>query len=112
MDVRGCQLQACTSVQRNVIGWFDITQSGHCQRERFPVYILQHEHAHYYGFPEFSVKGRSSPGMCASATPCRMVTLNSALEQDCYHAMFLAQSLHLVLIISTDTWKAAKWMLH
>lgn len=50
-------MQACTSVQRNVIGWFDILRAGHFDRRRFPVYILQHEDQHFYGFPQYEEPG-------------------------------------------------------
>ena len=54
-------LQACSGVQRNVIGWFDVKTPGHCHKERFPVYILQVKEEHYYGFPQYEY-----PGMCVA----------------------------------------------
>ncbi|KAK9810573.1 hypothetical protein WJX73_001474 [Symbiochloris irregularis] len=50
-------LQACATVQRNVIGWFGITEPGHFNKQRFPVYILQDGHAHFYGFPNYEHPG-------------------------------------------------------
>ena len=52
-----CGVQACTTVTRLVIGWFEILQQGHCHKDRFPVWVLQHGKEHFYGFPQYEHPG-------------------------------------------------------
>jgi len=43
--------------ERQVLGWFDITESSPFAPNAFPVFILDADEGRYYGFPEYGVPG-------------------------------------------------------
>ncbi|MEO6446559.1 MAG: N-methyl-L-tryptophan oxidase [Gemmatimonadaceae bacterium] len=45
------------SPERQVLGWFDIEDRDDFAPARFPVFNLDHEGEHWYGFPEFGTPG-------------------------------------------------------
>lgn len=44
-------------VERQVLAWFDTTDRDAFAPSRFPVFNLDHDGEHWYGFPEFGVPG-------------------------------------------------------
>jgi len=44
-------------VERQVLAWFDISDRDAFSPSRFPVFNLDHDGEHWYGFPEFGVPG-------------------------------------------------------
>jgi sarcosine oxidase len=50
-------LQALCTVQRQVIGWFEVQDPAHFIPEAFPVFVLQDKLGYYYGFPTFDHPG-------------------------------------------------------
>lgn len=51
------QLAHLFQPERQLLGWFGIDQPAHFAPARFPVFNLDYEHEHWYGFPEFGVRG-------------------------------------------------------
>lgn len=43
--------------ERQVLGWFQTPQPDHFTPDRFPVFILDAEEGHFYGFPAFGIPG-------------------------------------------------------
>ena len=43
--------------ERQVVGWFGITEGGAFAPASFPVFVMTTPHGHFYGFPEFGVPG-------------------------------------------------------
>jgi sarcosine oxidase len=51
------ELHLPLSVTRQVVGWFDPDDAGQFAAERFPVFILETQHGHHYGFPVYGEMG-------------------------------------------------------
>jgi sarcosine oxidase len=55
-----CPAQSLAAVQRQVVGWFEVSEPAAFSTEAFPVWILEDEQlGYFYGFPEFD----GQPGM-------------------------------------------------
>ena len=52
-----CPLQAVLTVERNVIGWFEVLQEGCCRQEAFPVGVIEGDVGAFYQFPVFETPG-------------------------------------------------------
>ncbi|HSA54904.1 MAG TPA: N-methyl-L-tryptophan oxidase [Gemmatimonadaceae bacterium] len=44
-------------VERQVVAWFSVTEPEHFVPGRFPVFVMNADEGHFYGFPEFGVPG-------------------------------------------------------
>jgi sarcosine oxidase len=51
------ELRLPLSVTRQVVGWFEPDDATLFSAERFPVFILETQHGHHYGFPAFGEMG-------------------------------------------------------
>lgn len=51
------QLRLPLRVTRQVVGWFEPLDAGQFAADRFPVFILETQHGHHYGFPAYGGSG-------------------------------------------------------
>jgi sarcosine oxidase len=45
------------AVERQVLAWFEVTDPDHFAPGRFPVFVMNADEGHFYGFPEYGVPG-------------------------------------------------------
>jgi sarcosine oxidase len=51
------ELSSLLTPERQVLGWFEVSDHALFAPDRFPVFVMNTEEGHYYGFPEFGVPG-------------------------------------------------------